>query len=78
MILPTIAVAVYLTIISRKNRKEFYHSLAVCFWIGANATWMIGEFYFNDTLRHYAFAFFIAGLLSISYYYLKNLFFKKA
>lgn len=70
MIVPTIAVALYLTIISHTDRKEFLHAVAVCFWIAANGTWMIGEFFYEDGLRPYAFAFFIAGLLSIAFYYL--------
>ena len=70
MIVPTIAVALYLTIISRRDRKEFLHSLAVCFWILANGTWMIGEFFYEDGLRPYALLFFLAGLLSIGIYYL--------
>jgi hypothetical protein len=78
MIVPTIAMAIYLCFISRKDQKEFYHSLAVCFWIAANASWMIGEFYFNDGIRPLAFSFFALGLFSIAFYYLKSLFFKKA
>lgn len=78
MIVPTVAVALYLCFISRNNAKEFYHSLAVCFWIAANGSWMIGEFYFNDGMRPLALCFFILGLLSISFYYIKNLFSKKA
>lgn len=78
MIVPTIAMAIYLCFISRKDQKEFYHSLAVCFWIAANASWMIGEFYFNDGLRPLAFSFFAMGLVSIAFYYLRSLFFKKA
>ncbi len=70
MIAPTIAVALYLTVISRKDRKEFLHSLAVCFWIGANGSWMIGEFFYDDALRPIAFVFFLAGLASIAYYYI--------
>lgn len=78
MIVPTVAVALYLCYISRHDAKEFFHSLAVCFWIAANGSWMIGEFYFNDSLRPLAFSFFILGLLSISFYYIRISFSKKS
>lgn len=77
MIAPTVFVAVYLTVISRGDRKEFLHALAVCFWIAANGSWMIGEFFYDDHLRPIAFVFFLAGLLSIAYYYLGLIWNKK-
>jgi hypothetical protein len=36
----------------------------------ANTIWMIGEFFFDDTLRPYSIVFFLAGLLLIFYFYL--------
>jgi hypothetical protein len=35
----------------------------------ANTTWMIGEFYFDDSLRPVATIFFIIGLLVLIVYY---------
>lgn len=70
MIVPTFLAAVFLTYISRAHRSELFHNLAVTAWITANAIWMIGEFYFKDTLRPYAIVFFILGLLVIAFYYL--------
>jgi hypothetical protein len=69
MIFPTIFLAFFITFKFRKIVSEFYHNLAVCFWIMANTTWMIGEFYFDDSLRPLATLFFIAGLLVLMIYY---------
>jgi hypothetical protein len=74
MIFPTVSVAFYLLFKSRKVRAELYHNLAVCFWILANSTWMVGEF--NDIdLRIYAATLFGSGLVVLAVYY--ALYFKK-
>ena len=73
MIFPTVAFAIYITWIARANRAELFHNLAVCFWIGANSVWMIGEFYYEDGLRSQATVFFILGLSSIAWYYYRLL-----
>ncbi len=74
MIFPTVSVAFYLLWKARKVRAELYHNLAVCFWILANSTWMIGEF--NDTdLRIVAAGLFGCGLTVLAIYY--ALYFKK-
>jgi len=70
MIFPTLFLAFYITFKFRKLIAELYHNLAVCLWIMANTIWMIGEFFFDDTLRPYSIIFFLAGLLLILYYYL--------
>jgi hypothetical protein len=62
MILPTLAVAIDIARRSWHDRLEFTHNLAVCFWICANAVWMIGEFFFDDSLRRYSAVFFRSGL----------------
>jgi hypothetical protein len=75
MIVPTIGLAIYITWLSRHEQAELFHNLAVCFWIGANSIWMIGEFFYDDSTRGIATAFFIIGLLFIGWYYalwLKN------
>lgn len=69
MILPTISVALHITWLHRKSKAELFHNLAVVFWICANSVWMIGEFFFNDTLRPIATVFFILGLLMVASYY---------
>lgn len=70
MIFPTLFLAFYITYKFRQPLSELYHNLAVCFWIMANTIWMIGEFFFDDTLRPYSIVFFLAGLLVILYYYI--------
>lgn len=70
MIAPTIGMALYITWLSRSIVKEWLHNLAVCSWIIANSIWMIGEFFFDDTLRPFATVFFLIGLSIIGYYYL--------
>lgn len=70
MITPTILVAAWLAWRSRKEAGELLHSLAIVLWICANSVWMIGEFFFNDTTRHFALPFFAAGLLCVGWYYL--------
>jgi hypothetical protein len=69
MIVPTISVAVYITIIARSSYSELMHNLAVVCWICANSIWMVGEFYFNDGTRPPAMIFFGLGLLIVGYYY---------
>ena len=72
MVIPTICVAIYITWRMRAYRAELLHNLAVCFWISANSVWMAGEFYYDDTTRPYAQAFFAAGLFCIAWYYLRH------
>lgn len=70
MIIPTLFVSIDLTWRSRHDICDFFHNIAVTFWICANVTWMIGEFFFVDHLRPFAMIFFALGLLVIGYYYL--------
>jgi hypothetical protein len=70
MILPTIAMAFYLSYLSRVDKKELLHNLAVSCWILANSVWMIGEFYLNDSTRPIAAGFFILGLAFVAIYYI--------
>lgn len=68
MIVPTISVAFYLLFKSVRNRTEVFHNAAVCLWILANSTWMVGEFY-NKDYRPIAVVFFGVGLLILFVYY---------
>lgn len=70
MIIPTLTVAFYITYQSRASKIDLFHNLAICSWIIANAIWMVGDFFFNDTFRPYATIFFIAGLILVAYFYL--------
>lgn len=77
MIIPTLLVAVLITFQTRKITSELLHNLAIDFWIIANCTWMVGEFYGWDVnligtwgLRQFAIIPFGIGLLILAYYYL--------
>ena len=73
MIIPTLSAALLITWQTRKIFSELMHNLAVDFWIVANCTWMIGEFYGMDEgtygLRHLALIPFVIGLLILATYY---------
>lgn len=69
MIVPTLFVALHITWKYRKEMHELFHNIAVCLWICANATWMVGEFYMHDSLRDYAKIFFLTGMAVMVYYY---------
>lgn len=69
LIAPTLIVAIFLTVKSREIREEFIHNLAVCFWLCANSVWMIGEFFFDDSIRHIVIIFFAMGLLTLGLHY---------
>ena len=77
MIVPTLLVAILITYQTRKITSEFLHNLAIDFWITANCTWMVGEFYGWDEnligtwgLRQFSIIPFSVGLLILGYYYL--------
>ena len=77
MIIPTLWVAILITYQTRKISSEFFHNLAIDFWITANCTWMIGEFFNLDEhllgeygLRQLSLIPFGLGLLILAYYYL--------
>ncbi len=77
MIIPTLTVAVLITYQTRKITSELMHNLAIDFWITANCTWMIGEFFGWDQnligiygLREFSIIPFGIGLLILAYYYL--------
>ncbi|MBL7963427.1 MAG: hypothetical protein JNM31_06245 [Flavobacteriales bacterium] len=70
MILPTLSMALWITWRCRGDVKEFLHALAVVLWIAANATWMVGEFFFEDRTRPLATLFFLLGLACIAWFYL--------
>jgi hypothetical protein len=70
MAVPTIIVALHLTWLKRHNINEFLHNIAVCNWIIANTIWMLGEFFYNDSLRPISALFFSLGFFSLAIYYL--------
>jgi Na+-transporting NADH:ubiquinone oxidoreductase subunit NqrE len=57
-----------LTYKTRKNLSLCLPNIAVCCWIGANAIWMLGEFFdFNHI--PYSLFLFVGGMLTIAYYF---------
>ncbi len=74
MIVPTVLAALIIAWQTRKIVSELVHNLAVVFWIIANCTWMVGEFYGWDEgpfgLRRFALIPFGIGLLILGIYYL--------
>jgi hypothetical protein len=78
MIIPTLAVAIYIAYRTRQIRSELAHNLAVAFWISANSYWMISEFFgFDDVTilnnyegKHLAMIPFLIGVAILSWYYL--------
>ena len=77
MIVPTLTVALLITWQTRHMKSELFHNLAVDFWITANCTWMIGEFFQWDEnlwhgygLRQASIIPFAMGLGVLAWYYL--------
>lgn len=69
MVVPTVGMAGWIAWQCRQDAGELLHSLSVVLWILANSVWMIGEFFYDDGTRPLAAAFFVAGLLTVSWYY---------
>lgn len=78
MVIPTLLMAVWLTWHTRHDRGECCHSAAVVCWIVANAIWMIGEFFLNDSTRPYASIFFALGVMILGWHYTTRLISKTA
>jgi hypothetical protein len=70
MLVPTLTVAIIITIQTRHLTAELFHNLAITFWICANGFWMIVEFYNHDELRTWTAIPFGIGLFFILTYYL--------
>ncbi len=67
MILPTLAMAFYVTYLSRQKLKTVLVNLAIIFWILANSAWMLKDFYLNVP-KSVSLIFFIAGMATILLY----------
>jgi len=70
MVLPTIAAAIWILYITRRW-NDFWVNLAVLFWILANSTWMIMEF-FKLGSKYFSLPFFLLGLMSMTIYLFKQ------
>ena len=69
MIVPTLAVAIFMAWNSKKSSTQLFHNVALCYWIAANAMWMTGAFFQNDALLPYAMVLFVAGMIVVAAYY---------
>ena len=79
MIVPTLGVAIVITIMNWKNKDDgFLINLATCFWITANAFWMCCEFFVHEEYKMYAGFPFALGFVSVGWFYLKRLLRKKS
>jgi hypothetical protein len=72
--IPTILLATRIFWMGRESFSEVAHNGAICLWICANITWMIGEFFYQDQTRGYAKIFFFAGAALLILYYLWSFF----
>ena len=78
MIIPTLFIAIRLSIRSRGLTEDFCHNLAIVFWISANSYWMISEFFgFDETVimagfmgKQFALIPFLAGVCVLAWFYL--------
>lgn len=70
MLAPTLAMAIWITWRSRTDLCELLHCMAVVFWIAANGSWMLGEFFCNDCTRPVALVFFVLGMACMARWYL--------
>ncbi len=71
MIVPTLGVAIFLAARSAADRA-FWINVAICFWISANAYWMVCEFADREVYKDYAGIPFALGLLSVMVFYAKE------
>lgn len=76
MIVPTVAVALYIAYKSFQTR-EFFINLAICFWIFANGFWMCCEFFNRLELKNYAAWPFAFGMVCTLLFYLHPVLLKR-
>lgn len=67
MILPTVTLAIYLVIRTRKEIKDFLPNLSIACWITANSIWMCDEFY-QLGIKDFSLLFFSFGIISIAFW----------
>jgi len=78
MIVPTLFIAILISVRNRKFISETCHNVAIVFWIAANSYWMMSEFLGFDekiitgeiTYKHLAVIPFLMGIILLGYYYL--------
>ena len=71
MVVPTVLTAISI-LWKSKGYNEFYINLAICFWITANSYWMCSEFFGFVEYKNFAGFPFVLGMISVTYYYIKQ------
>lgn len=74
MTFPTIALAIIIAYNTRYIATDFFHNLAIVFWIIANSMWMLLEFFEFDQYKYYAIIPFAIGIFFVVYYYARYFF----
>lgn len=75
--IPTILVAIIMTVITRKEKDHFLPNVSIALWILANANWMFAEFYELET-KMYSIYPFALGVLAFSIFlYIKLIDYRK-
>lgn len=73
MIFPTVLVALIIAIKTWKEKTDdFWINLAVLFWISGNSYWMTCEFFKHEDIKNFAGIPFVAGMISVGYFYFKR------
>jgi hypothetical protein len=73
MAVPTIAVAIIIAIVTRKDKDRFLPNVSIAFWIIANANWMFAEFFKWETAFYSIYPFLI-GILVFMFFLVQKLF----
>ena len=67
MIVPTLYLAVLISIKTRKDLSDLLPNMAIALWISANSIWMCDEF-FELGIKEICYIPFIMGLIIIGYW----------
>ena len=67
MAIPTVAVAIILAVLTKKDNTRFLPNVSIAFWIMANANWMVAEF-FDLPIRFFSVVPFVAGIIVFMVY----------
>jgi hypothetical protein len=68
--IPTVLVAIIIVWVTRNEKTKFLPNLSIAFWIIANASWMVNEFY-DFKFRYYSVVPFLLGLIVFFIYLYK-------
>ena len=72
MAIPTVLVALLMLYVTFGDKDRFLPNVSIAFWILANASWMLDEFY-SLGIRSYCIYPFLAGILAFIIYVLLKL-----